>query len=118
MQRLPHEDLRDAPSLIDRFWDMDNQTAHGLRVQLAEQLDQQFAIGAPTNDDEKTLRQLATRLLVKKVVVKLFLRHPLHAKLCLLFRNDPINPIVSLSGKQQPDLRRSVGTGRVERGRA
>ena len=98
MQRLPHEGLRDALSLVDRPSGMDNQTAHRLRVQLAEQLRQQLTIGAPTNADERTLRQLAVQLRTKKVVVKLFLRHPLHAKLYLLFRNDPINPIVGYLG--------------------
>ncbi len=98
MQRLPHEDLRDALSLVDRPSSVDNQTAHRLRVQLAEQLRQQLTIGAPTNADERTLRHLAIQLRAKKVVVKLFLRHPLHAKLYLLFRNDPINPIVGYLG--------------------
>ena len=98
MQRLPHDDLREALSLIDGASGMDNQTAHRLRVQLAEQLRQQLTIGAPTNTDERTLRQLAAQLRDKKVVVKLFLRHPLHAKLYLLFRNDPINPIVGYLG--------------------
>ena len=76
MQRLPHEDLREALSLVDRPSGMDNQTAHRLRVQLAEQLRQQLTIGAPTNTDERTLRKLAEQLRAKKVVVKLFLRHP------------------------------------------
>ena len=98
MQRLPHDDLRDALSLVDRPSSIDNQTAHRLRVQLAEQLRQQLTIGAPTNADERTLRRLAAQLRAKKVVVKLFLRHPLHAKLYLLFRNDPINPIVGYLG--------------------
>jgi hypothetical protein len=31
-------------------------------------------------------------------VVKLFLRHPLHAKLYLLFRSDPVNPIIGYLG--------------------
>ena len=33
-----------------------------------------------------------------KVVVKLFLRHSLHAKLYLLYRDDPISPIVGYLG--------------------
>ncbi len=98
MQRLPHDDLRDALSLVDRPSSTDNQTAHRLRVRLAEQLRQQLTIGAPTNADERTLRQLVAQLRAGKVVVKLFLRHPLHAKLYLLFRNDPINPIVGYLG--------------------
>ena len=75
MHVLPHDELR--VSLVDRSPGMDNQTAHRLRVQLAEQLRRQLTIGAPTNADERTLRQLAGQLRAKKVVVKLFLRHPL-----------------------------------------
>ena len=98
MQQLPHDDLRKTLSLVDRPSAIDNQTAHRLKVQLAEQLRQQLTIGAPTNADERTLRQLADQLRAKKVIVKLFLRHPLHAKLYLLFRDDPINPIVGYLG--------------------
>ena len=81
MQRVPHEELKGALSLLNKPSSMDNQTAHRLRVQLAEQLRQQLTIGVPTNADERALRQLAAQLREKKVVVKLFLRHPLHAKL-------------------------------------
>ena len=98
MQRLPHEALKDALSLLDRSAAIDNQAAHRLRVQLAEQLRQQLTIGVPTNADERTLRQLATQLRANKVVVKLFLRHPLHAKLYLLFREDPVTPVVAYLG--------------------
>jgi hypothetical protein len=48
--------------------------------------------------DETGHRKLAQRLRENKVVVKLFLRHPLHAKLYLLFRPDPINPIIGYVG--------------------
>ena len=44
------------------------------------------------------LRRLAAQIRARKVVVKLFLGHPLHAKLYLLFRPDPINPIVGYLG--------------------
>ena len=66
MQRLPHEELRAAFTLLDRPSGVDNQTAHRLRVQLAEQLRQQLTIGVPTNADEKTLRQLAGQLRLKE----------------------------------------------------
>ena len=92
---------------------MDNQRAHRLRVQLAEQLRQQLILGAPTNADEQTLRQLAAQILAKKVVVKLFLRHPLHAKLYLLFRNDPINPIVGYLGSSNLTFAGLAGQGEL-----
>ena len=113
MQRLPHEELREALSLFDKPSSIDNQTAHRLRVQLAEQLRQQLTIGVPTNGDERTLRQLAAQLRSKKAVVKLFLRHPLHAKLYLLFRDDPINPIVGYLGSSNLTFAGLSGQGEL-----
>ena len=113
MQKLPHDDLRDALSLVNGPTSMDNQTAYRLKMQLAEQLRQQLTIGAPTNADQRTLRRLAAQLRAKKVVVKLFLRHPLHAKLYLLFRNDPINPIVGYMGSSNLTFAGLVGQGEL-----
>ena len=113
MQRLPHEELREALSLLDRPAGIDNQTANRLKVQLAEQLRQQLTIGVPTNADERSLRQLANQLRSRKVVVKLFLRHPLHAKLYLLFRDDPINPIVGYLGSSNLTFAGLSGQGEL-----
>ena len=113
MQRLPHEELREALSLLDRPAGIDNQTANRLKVQLAEQLRQQLTMGVPTNADERSLRQLANQLRSKKVVVKLFLRHPLHAKLYLLFRDDPINPIVGYLGSSNLTFAGLSGQGEL-----
>ena len=113
MQRLPHDQLREALSLTDRHSGMDNQTAHRLRVQLAEQLRQQLTIGAPTNADERTLRQLAAQLRAGKVVVRLFLRHPLHAKLYLMFRDDPVNPIMGYLGSSNLTFAGLAGQGEL-----
>ena len=44
-----------------------------------------MTIGTPTDADEKALQKLSQQLKDKKVVVKLHLRHPLHAKLYLCF---------------------------------
>ena len=104
MHASPQDELREAFSLREDSPGVDNQTAHRRRVQLAEELRDQLAIGAPTNADEKTLRKLAAQLRSKKVVVKLFLRHPLHAKLYLLFRDDPDNPIVGYVGSSNLTL--------------
>ena len=113
MQRLPHEELRSALSLVDGPPGMDNRTAHRLRLQLAEQLRQQLTIGAPTNADERTLRQLAAQLRAGKVIVKLFLRHPLHAKLYLLYRDDPVNPIVGYLGSSNLTFAGLAGQGEL-----
>ncbi len=113
MQRLPHEELRDALSLVDGSPGMDNRTAHRLRLHLAEQLRQQLTIGAPNNADEQTLRLLAAQLRAGKIVVKLFLRHSLHAKLYLLYRDDPINPIVGYLGSSNLTFAGLSGQGEL-----
>ena len=104
MQRLPHEETRETLSLLGDPSRVDNQTAYRLKVELAEQLRQQLTFGAPTNADERNLKRLAAQLRANKVIVKLFLRHPLHAKLYMLFRNDPITPIVGYLGSSNLTL--------------
>ena len=98
MQRLPDEELRQALTLAKRTDEIDNQTALRLKRNLAEDFRAQLAFGAPTNDDEAGLRRLARQIKAKKVIVKLYLRHLLHAKLYLLFRPDPVNPSIGFLG--------------------
>ena len=98
MQRLPHEELRIAKNLWANEEQLDNKTVLQLKRKLAEEFREQLTIGAPTNEDEAGLRRLARQIKAQKVVVKLFLRHSLHAKLYLLFRPDPINPTVGYLG--------------------
>ena len=98
MQRLPQDDLREAFSLASTHNGIDNQAALRLKKKLAQDFREQLTIGAPTNQDEAGLRRLAAQIRARKVVVKLFLRHPLHAKLYLLFRPDPISPAVGYLG--------------------
>lgn len=98
MQRLPQEELREAFSLTHGHDQLDNQTALRLKKKLAEEFRNQLTFGVPTNADETGLRRLAARLKAGKLIVKLFLRHTLHAKLYLCFRPDPINPIIGYLG--------------------
>ncbi len=117
MQPRPDEALREAlrrtlnlpgdPSGID------NATAHGLHVELAERMREQLTAGAPSNQDEQTLRVLAAQLRARKVVVKLFLRHPLHAKLYLLGRDDPILPLVGYVGSSNLTFSGLAGQGEL-----
>ena len=113
MQRAPHQEIRDALSVTEGSPGMDNRTAHRLRMQLAEQLRQQLTFGVPSNADERALKQLAQQLRGGKVVVKLFLRHSLHAKLYLLFRNDPVNPIVGYLGSSNLTFAGLSGQGEL-----
>lgn len=98
MQSLPHEELRAALSLIHGDEGMDQQAAIRLKGRIAEDFKEQLGLGAPTNEDEAGLRRLSAQIKAKKVVVKLFLRHHLHAKLYLLHRNDPNNPATGFVG--------------------
>ncbi|MBI1930077.1 NgoFVII family restriction endonuclease [Candidatus Poribacteria bacterium] len=98
MQRLPQEDLHLGLRLDRRNEGIDNQTALRLKRRLAEEFREQLTLGVPTRADEEGLRRLAAQIRAKKVRVKLFLRHPLHAKLYLLFRPDPITPIIGYLG--------------------
>ncbi len=113
MQRLPHDELRTALSLVVRPSGVDNQTAHRRKEELAEQFRQQLMMGAPTNVAERTLRQLASQLRAGKVVVKLYLRHFLHAKLYLLFRDDPVNPVVGYLGSSNLTFAGLSGQGEL-----
>ncbi len=92
MQRVAQDELRDALSLLPHETEMDNQTASRLKTRVATEFREQLTLGAPTNADEAGLRRLSAQLRAKKVVVKLFLRYPLHAKLYLAHRTDPNNP--------------------------
>lgn len=98
MQRMPQEELISALSLVKSDKGIDQQTALRIKKKLAEEFRNQLTIGIPTNDDEAGLRRLASQIKAKKVIVKLFLKHQLHAKLYLLFRPDPINPTIGYLG--------------------
>jgi superfamily II DNA or RNA helicase len=104
MHRSPQELIESAQSLAARPDGIDNQTAARLKNQLAQEFRRQLAIGAPTDDDEVGLRRLAAQLSAGKLRVKLFLRHPLHAKLYLLFRDDKVNPKIGYLGSSNLTL--------------
>ena len=95
---LAQDDLREALTILRTNNGIDNQTALRFKQKLAQHFREQLMLGAPTSADETGLRRLAGQLKARKVVVKLFLRHPLHAKLYLLFRPDPISPAVGYLG--------------------
>jgi len=98
MQRLPDEELRDAIGLARSRDQIDNSTATKLKRELAKQFKEQLEAGLPSDEDEVGLQKLAAQIRAKKVVVKLYLKHPLHAKLYLLFRPDPDAPTVGYLG--------------------
>ena len=98
MQGLPQEQLLKGLTPLRKEKLIDNQTALLLKKHLAEDFRNQLTYGVPTNADEIGLRKLARQLRENKLVVKLFLEYPLHAKLYLLHRSDPNSPIVGYLG--------------------
>jgi len=105
MQRAPQDELRQLFSLTaDGTNQVDQQKVVRLKRQIVEEFRRQLMLGAPTNDDEKGLRDLVRQLKAKKVVVKLFLRHPLHAKLYLMHRQDYNTPTLAFLGSSNLTL--------------
>jgi superfamily II DNA or RNA helicase len=97
MRKGEDEELREALSL-EHPSGMDAQSAARLKKKLAQDFRDQLTMGTQSNDDERALQRLAAQLRARKVVVKLFLRHGLHAKLYLLHRNDKVNPKIGFVG--------------------
>ncbi|MDE0470701.1 MAG: helicase-related protein [Ekhidna sp.] len=97
MQR-PSEDLlkqvlaNQKPGLVDQAEVVARKKA------MAHEFREQLTFGIPSAQDEKVLRKLSLQLKSKKVLVKLYLSHPLHAKLYLGFRNDKKSPIIGYVG--------------------
>ena len=99
MHRSPQKEVEDALSRFEGDGaDLDQSTVLRLKKLIAQEFRDQLALGFPTNEDESGLRKLARQIRARKVRVKLFLRYPLHAKLYLLFRLDPINPTIGYLG--------------------
>ena len=112
MQRLPLDQLRESLSLAGSQT-VDTAGAALLKRQVAEEFKEQLVTGAPSNSDEQALKRLATQLRAKKVVVKLFLRHSLHAKLYLFHRSDPITPMVGYLGSSNLTFAGLSGQGEL-----
>lgn len=98
MQRAPEDDLREVFSLASAKPPVDSKAVVQLKSKLAEDFRRQLSLGTPTNEDEAGLRRLAAQIRAGKLVVKLHLRHPLHAKLYLLYRTDYNNPVSGYLG--------------------
>lgn len=104
MQKLPQDELRSGLGVGNEEVPLDNQTALRIKRKLAEEFRVQLTLGMPSNTDEAGLRRLANQLRAKQVTVKLFLKHSLHAKLYLLYRPDPNNPVTGFLGSSNLTL--------------
>lgn len=116
MYRLPKEELRQALAIGVEPERIDQGQAIRLQTLMAQEFRQQLTYGAPRAADEEGLQRLRSQLLTHKLQVKLFLRHPLHAKLYLIYRRDRATPIISYVGSSNLTLSglRSQGELNVE----
>src|SRR5713226_3804926 len=103
MTEPPEDELRKLFSLRGGQ-EIDQATVVRLKQRKAQEFREQLVIGAPTNADQEGLRRLSEQLKAKRVVVKLFLRHKLHAKLYLLYQQSHITPIVGYLGSSNLTL--------------
>jgi len=103
MQDKPEDELRKVLSLRGGQ-EVDQSTVLRLKNRVAQDFRNQLLLGAPSNADQEGLRRLSAQLRSGKVVVKLFLRHKLHAKLYLLYQKHPIIPIVGYMGSSNLTL--------------
>lgn len=104
MQRPPEEEMRLAQAAVNRDGVIDGPARARLAAASAQSFKQQLEFGLPTAQAERALQELATQLKGGLVKVKLFLRHPLHAKLYLIRRPDPITPTVAYMGSSNLTL--------------
>ena len=84
-----------------------NADALQRRRDAAEQFAKQLTLGAPGNADRMTLQKLRKQLLETpgpRLCVKLFTRHPLHAKLYLVHRDDKMVPTAGFLGSSNLTL--------------
>src|SRR6266699_1397857 len=103
MAERPEDEMRKLFSLRGGQ-EIDQSTVVRLKQRMAQEFRQQLVMGAPTNQDQEGLRRLSAQLKAKRVVVKLFLRHKLHAKLYLLYQQSRITPIVGYMGSSNLTL--------------
>lgn len=84
--------------------DPSNKIVADRKKRFAESLARQLTWGIPTAGDEAGLRKLARQLRSKKVLVRFFGNHLLHAKLYLAHREDVLNPITGFVGSSNLTL--------------
>lgn len=113
MQSLPSDEVHAAFTLGSGDGRIDNSAIVRLKKRMAAEFRKQLAIGAPTNQDEAGLRRLSHQLKTQKLIIKLFLAHPLHAKLYLVHRHDPNTPTVGFLGSSNLTLPGLVKQGEL-----
>jgi hypothetical protein len=98
MQKPPEQLMRELQSVRPHSQRVDGPTLARLKREVVEHFREQLEFGVPTTEAEATLRLLARQIRASKVQIKLFLGYPLHAKLYLVHRPDPVAPLIAYLG--------------------
>jgi len=112
MHESPESELRKRLNLKGAE-EIDQAVVLHLKARVAREFREQLLVGAPSNADQEGLRRLSAQLRSGTLVVKLFLRHKLHAKLYLLYRDDPNNPITGFLGSSNLTFAGLSGQGEL-----
>ncbi|AMA10695.1 helicase-related protein [Picosynechococcus sp. PCC 73109] len=113
MQKLPNDELKQKFAIERRKERISNETANKLKKIMAQQFRAQLTYGVPTARDEATLKRLQAQLQANKLEVRLFLRHLLHAKLYLIYREDKITPRIGYVGSSNLTFSGLSGQGEL-----
>ncbi|GMU90692.1 MAG: hypothetical protein AMXMBFR49_28970 [Chlorobiota bacterium] len=111
MQRLPEDELRQK-----FFGDasvMDNAKANELRKLAAQRFKKQLQIGLPENKGEASLKKLLKQLKEGRVVVKLQVKDPLHAKLYITHKDHHIHKHTCFMGSSNLTYSGLMGQGEL-----
>lgn len=110
----PHEELtRWLYSKEDHT--PDNNFVRQQKIKIAIDFRRQLQIGLPTKQDEWTLRRLSAQMKEGKVCVKLYVRHPLHAKLYIAHNpNNYPHPVYALMGSSNLTYSGLTGQGELD----
>ncbi|MFH1825515.1 MAG: phospholipase D-like domain-containing protein [Candidatus Firestonebacteria bacterium] len=103
MQKLPLDILRES-FVSDEGKIIDHAKVNKIKKKLAQEFKEQLIIGSPSEIDEQALRKLSRQMKENKVVVKLYLRYQLHAKLYLAYSDDVRVPVIGFLGSSNLTL--------------
>ena len=96
MERPPQEMVNDG--IFSNENTITTEKATRYKKQMAENFRVQLEHGIPSNQSEKAIQKLLAQLKSGRVIIKLYLRHPLHAKLYLSYSEDQITPKLGILG--------------------
>jgi len=104
MHRPPEEEMKAFLGFRRNEPEIDGAMLAQYKYRITESFRKQIEFGVPSDQAEFTFKQLARQLRERKVLLKAFLRYPLHAKLYLVKRQDPVTPLIGFVGSSNLTL--------------